>query len=162
MKLSRAQFLARFADVLESSPWFAEAVFERHGGKVTSAASLARQFETALREADKEAQLALLRAHPELACAVRDELTIHSRREQSAAGLDACSEAEFREFGTLNREYRQRFGFPFIIAVSGLDRSEILEAFRSRVCNDPDLEFETALQQVSKIAALRIANAIEP
>ena len=141
MKFSREQFTAHFGDVFESSPWFAESVFERHGGEVESAASLAKHFEAALRR--------------------REELTAHSRKEQATAGLDACSESEFREFGSLNREYRQRFGFPFIIAVAGLDRGEILDAFRNRIRNDPDFEFETAIDEVCKIAALRIAYAIK-
>lgn len=161
MKLDRERFMAHFGDVFESSPWLAESVFERHGGEVESTASLAQRFEAALRRASTQEQLNLLKAHPELACGRREDLTEHSRKEQATAGLDACSESEFQEFGSLNREYRQRFGFPFIIAVAGLDRGEILDAFRNRIGNDPDFEFETALDEVCKIAALRIARAIK-
>ncbi|NNE04447.1 MAG: 2-oxo-4-hydroxy-4-carboxy-5-ureidoimidazoline decarboxylase [Xanthomonadales bacterium] len=160
MKYDREQFMAHFGQVFESSPWFAESVYERHGGKIVSAFELAAQFEAALRRAGPEEQLNLLRAHPELACAVREDLTGESRREQAAAGLDACSKAEFKQFEELNRMYRDRFGFPFIIAVAGLDRHQILSAFQSRINNEHEQEFQTALDEVCKIASVRITNAL--
>jgi len=84
MKFSREQFMAHFSDVFESSPWFAESVFERHGGEVDSAADLAGRFESALRRASTQVQRNLLQAHPELACGRRVDLTAHSRKEQAA------------------------------------------------------------------------------
>jgi 2-oxo-4-hydroxy-4-carboxy-5-ureidoimidazoline decarboxylase len=105
-----------------------------------------------------EAQLALLRAHPDLAgkLAVRGELTAESTSEQAGAGLDRCSPKEFEEFQRLNDVYNTRFGFPFILAVKGYDRAGILEEFRRRVGNAPKAEFREALDQVHRIARLRL------
>jgi 2-oxo-4-hydroxy-4-carboxy-5-ureidoimidazoline decarboxylase len=104
------------------------------------------------------AQLALLRAHPDLAgkLALRGELTAESTSEQAGAGIDHCSPEEYDEFQRLNRRYTARFGFPFILAVKGYDRAGILEAFRCRVTNAPATEFREALDQVHRIARLRL------
>ena len=108
--------------------------------------------------AGDERQLDLLRAHPELAgkLAIAGGLTAESSAEQAGAGLDSCTPAEFARFSDLNDRYGARFGHPFIIAVRGLDRAAILDAFESRVGNDRDTEFATALAEVHKIARLRL------
>ncbi|MFQ5567816.1 MAG: 2-oxo-4-hydroxy-4-carboxy-5-ureidoimidazoline decarboxylase, partial [Paracoccaceae bacterium] len=104
------------------------------------------------------AQLALLRAHPDLAgkLAVRGELTPESTSEQAGAGLDRCSANEFEEFQHLNDAYKARFGFPFILAVKGHDRAAILDAFRRRAGNGRATELREALDQVHRIARLRL------
>lgn len=159
MKLEREEFVKRFSHVFESSPWFAEEVYDRHGGQYQSADELADRFETLLMNETQSRQMALLRAHPELACAVRTDLTDASRQEQAGAGLDNCSQAEADAFASLNERYMARFGFPFIIAVRGLDRQAILERFSARIENDPGREFKTALREVCRIARLRINDA---
>ena len=78
-------------------------------------------------------------------------------REQAGAGLDQCSPAEFEAFQRLNAAYNARFGFPFIVAVKGMSRAEILAAFEARLANDPATEFETAIAQIHRIAAFRLA-----
>ena len=83
-------------------------------------------------------------------------MTADSAREQAGAGLDNCTPDEFAAFQELNARYTHRFGFPFILAVKGLDRTAILASFRNRVDNTPDQEFRTALDQVHKIAGLRL------
>ena len=88
--------------------------------------------------------------------AVSGELTAASSAEQAGAGLDQCTHEEFSEFIRLNTRYAEQFGFPFIVAVRGLDRKGILERFRQRVEHDPDTEFSQALNQVHRIARLRI------
>jgi len=76
--------------------------------------------------------------------------------EQASAGLDQCSPAEFDQLQALNRAYKAKFSFPFIMAVKGRTRAEIIQAFEDRVNNDAETEFTTALQQVERIALLRL------
>ena len=153
-------FLIRYGGVFEHSPWVAETVFETGGGLLTDAGALGECFETIFLGADPVFQLTTLRAHPQLACALADphELTLDSASEQSGAGLDQCTTAELEEFSRLNAEYNDKFGFPFIIAVRGLTRHEILDVFRQRLNNDRQAEFQTALRQTCQIARLRIGD----
>jgi len=157
--MDRAAFLAAYGPVYEHSPWIAEAVFdagltEEHETAEGLQAALAAVVEAAPRER----QLALLRAHPDLAGrpAVQGELTPQSAAEQAGAGLGACSPAELQRLTALNEAYKAKFGFPFIMAVKGYGRAEILAAFERRVGNDPADEFLTALAEVHKIALLRL------
>ena len=103
-------------------------------------------------------QLELIRAHPDLAgkAQVAGELTEESTSEQASAGLDRCSADEYEQFQALNTAYREKFGFPFIMAVKESSRAEILSAFSARLENEPALEFETALAEIHKIARLRL------
>ena len=114
--------------------------------------------------AGRARQLALLRAHPELAgkLALRKELTAESLSEQASARLDQCSSEEFARFTALNTQYNAKFGFPFIIAVRGLQRADILAAFERRISNGAEDEFRTALDQVQKIARLRLEAMTAP
>jgi len=155
--LDRAGFVARFGGVYEHSAWIAEAVWDA-GALPEGVEALAEAMAARVEAAGSEAQLALLRTHPDLAgkLAVRGELTAESTSEQAGAGLDRCSPAEFAEFQRLNGAYTARFGFPFILAVKGYDRAGILEAFRRRAGNDPAAEFRAALDQVPRIARLRL------
>ena len=107
-------------------------------------------------------QLALVRAHPELAgkAAVRGELTAESTREQSGAGLNQCTPEEFARLQDLNARYNEKFGFPFILAVRGYDRHGIIEAFAKRVENDRDTELRTSLEQIHRIAGFRLHDLI--
>jgi 2-oxo-4-hydroxy-4-carboxy-5-ureidoimidazoline decarboxylase len=109
----------------------------------------------ALGEAEK---LALIRNHPDLAgkAAIAGALTEASKSEQARAGLANCTPEEFRRFHELNAAYKQKFGFPFILAVGGRHRREILAAFEARIENDRDREFRTALSEIDKIARLRL------
>jgi OHCU decarboxylase len=113
--------------------------------------------------ADREAKFALIRAHPDLAgkAAVAGDLTADSASEQAGAGLDRCSPEEFARFQDLNAAYKGKFGFPFIIAVRGLGRTEILDAFERRIANDPEAEFATAIEQINRIARMRLAALAE-
>jgi 2-oxo-4-hydroxy-4-carboxy-5-ureidoimidazoline decarboxylase len=117
----------------------------------------------AVRGAGEDAQLALIRAHPELAgkAAVRGQLTADSKAEQSGAGLNQCSPQEFARLQELNRAYNAKFGFPFIIAVKGLDRAAIIARFAERLERDRATEFEEALQQIARIAWLRLEALVE-
>ena len=109
--------------------------------------------------ASREQKLALIRAHPQLAGRAR--MADASVREQSGAGLDQCSPEEFADFQRLNAAYNHRFGFPFIVAVKGLSRRDILDAFETRLGHDPETEFAQALNQIHRIAAFRLADLFE-
>jgi len=155
--LDRSGFLSRYGGVYEHSPWIASAVWDADGVS-DEVETLAARMAARVEAAPEDAKLALLRAHPDLAgkLAVRGELTADSTAEQAGAGLDLCTPEEFAEFQRLNGTYKAKFGFPFIIAVRGLDRTHILAAFRRRVDNDRATEFREALTQVHRIARLRL------
>lgn len=158
---SRAAFVARFGGIYEHSPWVAERVWD--AGRATDAPrALAAAMAEVVEAAGRDFQMALLRAHPDLAgrLAVGGGLTDASASEQAGAGLDQCNPDEFEAFQALNAAYTEKFGHPFIVAVRGLDRASILERFRARIDNDPEAEFREALFQVHRIAALRLG-AIE-
>ncbi|HEU0223504.1 MAG TPA: 2-oxo-4-hydroxy-4-carboxy-5-ureidoimidazoline decarboxylase [Paracoccaceae bacterium] len=157
--LSRAEFLARFGGVYEHSPWIAEAAWEAGlPERARDPAVLATAFAARVEAAPRDRQLALLRAHPDLAgrLAISGALTAASTEEQAGAGLDRCTPEEFEAFTRLNADYRARFGFPFIIAVRGRTRQEILAIFRERLGHEPEAEFRQALAQVHRIARLRL------
>ncbi len=159
-RMTREDFVAAFGGVYEHSAWIAEAAWDRGlDSRHDTAAALAAEMRDVVEVAGREPQLALLRAHPDLAgrLAVAGDLTDDSSSEQSSAGLDQCTQEEFAEFQRLNEAYGARFGFPFILAVSGYGRAEILENFRTRVDNDTEAEFAEAVAQVHRIAAIRIA-----
>lgn len=158
-RLDRDQFLQNQGRVYEHSPWIAEALW-RAGLKPEhdQAEALHRDLAAIVDAAPRERQLALLNAHPDLAgrLAMRGGLTAESTAEQAGAGLDMCSPEEFRRFTELNDAYKAKFGFPFILAVKGKGRAEILRNFEHRIHNTPETEFRTALNEVHKIALLRL------
>lgn len=158
-QLDRAQFLQLQGRVYEHSPWIAEKLWDaglkpRHDEIET----LHRDLAAIVDAAPRDKQLALLNAHPDLAgrLAMRGELTAESTSEQAGAGLDKCSPEEFRRFTELNDAYKKKFGFPFILAVKGKNRAEILQNFEARIHHAPEAEFRTALNEVHKIALLRL------
>ncbi|MBB3966820.1 2-oxo-4-hydroxy-4-carboxy-5-ureidoimidazoline decarboxylase [Rhizobium metallidurans] len=157
--IARDEFISRFGGVFEHSPFIAERAFD--DGFVGETLDVDR-VHTALvaifRAASPEERLGVLRAHPDLAgrLAIAGELTEDSKKEQAGAGLDRLSPEEHKRFTELNRAYVEKFGFPFIIAVKGLDKQAILSAFEKRIDNSRDAEFETATAQVERIALLRL------
>ncbi len=161
---NREHFLERFGGVAENAPWVAEAVWDQYSSvaKAHEYQPLVEVFGRIVRTAPREQRLELLRAHPDLACGVvaSSELTEASRQEQAGAGLDHCTPREFIEFQSLNLEYRARFGFPFIIAVKGMDRTEILRRFRNRIERTPEEEFTSAMENVVRIIGSRIAEVL--
>ena len=92
---------------------------------------------------------------------VEKKLTENSKNEQKNASLNLCNDEEFIEFKKLNEEYKKKFGFPFIIAVKGKNKEEILNSFRQRITNNINLEFEEAKKQVKKIASFRLTEIIK-
>jgi 2-oxo-4-hydroxy-4-carboxy-5-ureidoimidazoline decarboxylase len=157
--VSGEDFVHRYGGIYEHSPWVASRVHEILAGAAVGHESLANLMADCVDNASQDTQLELIRAHPDLAgkAEVAGELTADSSEEQSRAGLDQCTAEEFESFQSLNAAYKKKFGFPFIMAVRESTRREILEAFAARIENDCDLEFETALQEIHKIARLRLA-----
>lgn len=149
-------FIARYGAIYEHSPWVAErvAIF---AADVDDKNRLAELMADCVDNADKERQLTLIRAHPDLAgrLQVAGELTADSTEEQARAGLDQCSKIEYERFQALNDAYKEKFGFPFVMAVRQSNRAEILDAFGARLQNDYDAEFEAALNEIHTIARLR-------
>ncbi|HHI82440.1 MAG TPA: 2-oxo-4-hydroxy-4-carboxy-5-ureidoimidazoline decarboxylase, partial [Rhizobiales bacterium] len=157
--MDKKAFVRAFGGVFEHSPWIAERAFDLEKGPAhDSAAGVHSLLCRVFRAAARDEQLGVLRAHPDLAgkLAAARRLTDESAREQASAGLDALSDAERSRFSALNAAYMEKHGFPFIIAVKGLDKAAILEAFESRIKNDRETEFATACKQVERIALLRL------
>ena len=154
----RAAFIARYGGIYEHSPWVpAEAFDAGLPGKDPTPSSLAPRFAAIVAAAGRARQIALIRAHPDLAGRLAiGGLTDSSRSEQAGAGLDRCTPEEYSRFQALNDAYKAKFGFPFILAVAGRSRAEILAAFEARMQNDAETEFSTALREIDKIARLRL------
>ncbi len=119
---------------------------------------LARLMADCVDNASRERRLELVCAHPDLAgkAQISRDLTVDSSVEQASAGLDQCTPDEYARFQSLNSSYKNKFGFPFVMAVRDSSRAQILTAFETRLGNDNDLEFETALEEIHKIARLRL------
>jgi OHCU decarboxylase len=147
----------RYGGIYENSPWVAEKAAPLVDGSADIDV-IARVMVDCVDNASGERRLALICAHPDLAgkAAVAGELTDDSRSEQASAGLDHCSPKEYERFQALNRAYRRKFGFPFVMAVRDCSRAQILAAFESRLENDYDEEFENALLEIHRIARLRL------
>ena len=154
-QMSRTEFVDRFGPVYEASAWVAEEVWPDPPDTLPE---LADAMAAVVDAAPRELKLALIRAHPELASRAR--MADASVKEQAGAGLDQCSPDEFEAFQRLNAAYNARFGFPFIFAVKGATRADILAAFEARLGNDPDTEFATAIAQIHRIAGFRLADLL--
>lgn len=154
---SNDQFVELFGEIFEHSPWIAQKAAETKPFNTVE-----EPFETMRRiveESTYEEQLALILEHPELG--KRIKMSEASVREQSGAGLDSLSPEEFDVFSATNKAYMKKFEFPFIIAVAGKDKHDILSAMKERLNNSREAEFETALQEIYKIARLRFNAIIE-
>jgi OHCU decarboxylase len=160
--MSKALFVELYGDVFEHSPWIAARAYE---SGLTTAQDTAEGLHAAmvhvLSEATREQKLALIRAHPDLAGRLKlAALTDDSQSEQTSAGLDRLTEEERDRFLSLNDAYRQKFGFPFIMAVKGRSKDEILAGFEERLEHDPEREFGAAVVQIELIALLRLKDRL--
>ena len=151
-KLNKSDFLSIFGNVFEKTEWIAEKCYDLKPYK--SVDELFLKMMEIFENTEKEKHLKILNAHPNLA--VEKKLTKDSKNEQKNASLNQCNDAEFIEFKKLNAEYKKKFGFPFIVAVKGKNKEEILNSFRQRITNNINLEFEEAKKQVKKIASFRL------
>jgi len=160
--MNRGVFVSLFGDVFEHSPWIAARAHDRGlTSEHNSADGLHGALMAILAEASSTEKLALIDAHPDLAGRLKlAELSEDSRGEQSSAGLDALSDLERDRFLVLNEGYRAKFGFPFIMAVKGRSKEDILAAFEERLGNEPEAESQAALEQIGRIALLRLRDRL--
>jgi OHCU decarboxylase len=159
--LSSHEFVRIVGPVFEHSPWIAEATWPRRPFARVDALHTAL-CET-VRDADEEKQLALIRAHPDLVgrLALAGQLTKESTGEQASAGLDRLSPEEVELFQTNNAAYKAKFGFPFIICARLNKKEAILNGFKLRLHNSREQEVKTALEEIGKIAYLRLQDIIQ-
>ena len=155
-QLSENDFISTFGNVFEKTNWIANKAFNSKPYK--SFNEFITKIIKIYENSSKEDCLKIFNAHPELA--VEKKLTEDSHKEQKSANLNQCNKDEFNEFKNLNIEYRNKFGFPFIIAVKGKSKNEILNNFRRRIKNEINLEFNEAKEQVKKIATFRLNEII--
>ncbi len=155
-----AAFVAALSAIYEHSPWVAQNVLPLR--PFASEDALAQAMRQAVAAAPMDARLRLIRAHPQLAgkAAIAGELTEHSTREQSGAGLDRCTPAEYARLTALNDAYQRKFGFPFILAVRGHTRTSIIAAMAQRLDHDADTERDEALAQIDRIAGFRLRDLL--
>ncbi len=156
-KLSKSDFISIFGNVFEKTEWIAQKSYDSKPYK--NFEELFSKMMEAFENSNKENHIKILNAHPDLA--VEKKLTKDSKNEQKNASLNQCTDEEFIEFKKLNEEYKKKFRFPFIIAVKGKNKEEILNSFRQRITNNINLEFEEAKKQVKKIANFRLSEIIK-
>ena len=152
-KLSKAEFISIFGNIFEKTEWVAEKCYESK--PYNNLDELVSKMMKIFENIEKEKLLEILNSHPDLV--VEKKLTKDSKNEQKNASLNQCNDEEFLEFKKLNEEYKKKFGFPFIVAVKGKNKEEILNSFRQRITNNINLEFEEAKKQVKKIASFRLS-----
>jgi 2-oxo-4-hydroxy-4-carboxy-5-ureidoimidazoline decarboxylase len=153
----QAGFVTALGWIFEHSPWVAERAWSRR--PFASAAALLAVMAETVTTADRQEQLALLRAHPDLG--TRARMSDASVGEQTGAGLDRLSSADFNRLQALNRAYRDKFGFPFLYAVKGSTAQDIMAALERRIDADHDAEFDEALRQVARIAGFRLNEVVQ-
>ena len=156
-KFSKSDFISIFGNVFEKTDWIAEKAYALK--PFNNFQELFSKMMEIFENSKKEKHIEILNAHPHLA--VEKKLTEDSKNEQKNASLNQCNDAEFIEFKKLNEEYKKKFGFPFIIAVKGKNKEEILNSFRQRITNNINSEFEEAKKQVMKIASFRLSEIIK-
>jgi 2-oxo-4-hydroxy-4-carboxy-5-ureidoimidazoline decarboxylase len=156
-----ADLVAALPNVVEHSPWIAAALASKR--PFHSVAGLRGAIIAAIDGASPEQCLTLIRSHPDLGDRLQRAagLTAESELEQGGAGLDRLSDAEYAVFDELNRAYREKFGFPFILCVRRHTKDSIIETFRRRLQNPPDAEMAEAICEIGRIATLRLAQLVE-
>jgi OHCU decarboxylase len=162
-RLPRALFIERFGDIFEHTPQIAERAHrEGLSADAYTAEGLHNKLVGAMRAMSRDEKLALIGAHPDLAgrLAQARQLTADSATEQGSVGLDRLTPDELRRFTALNDAYKARFGFPFILAVKGRTKADVIASFESRLKNSADAEFAEALRQIEQIALLRLKDRL--
>ena len=159
-ELDQAAFVERFGSLFEHSPWVAEAAFRDR--PFAGREELYEALVAAMYAAPMERKLALIRAHPDLAgkAAIEGTLTDSSTREQASAGLDRLTPDEYEAFTSTNTAYRERFGFPFVVCAREHTKESILRVASERLANTEDEEIRVALEEIAKIARLRLEDAL--
>ena len=155
--LKKKEFLSIFGNIFEKSDWIADEVFNLKPFKDSN--DLVIKMMNIYENSNNEKIIKIFNLHPQLA--IEKNLTSFSSKEQTGAKLNDCSKEEFEEFEKLNTDYKKKYGFPFIIAVKGKNKDEILNNFRQRIQNNFEIEFNEAKYQVKKIASLRLEGILK-
>ena len=157
-RIGSKKFINILKSIYEHSPWVPERLLSKEGIEIKTKRELHLEMKQIVDNASKIEKLNLIRAHPELGKKLQKtkKLTKFSQEEQKSVGLDQCTEEEYKILTNLNKEYRSKFEFPFIIAVKGLSKNYIIENMKKRIKNNLEEEFNTAISEVHKIAKLRI------
>ncbi|MDH5355700.1 MAG: 2-oxo-4-hydroxy-4-carboxy-5-ureidoimidazoline decarboxylase [Gammaproteobacteria bacterium] len=156
IKLSKPAFVDLLGSIYEHSPWVAEQAYLKL--PFESPGHLQEIMFDIVQASTIDDRLTLIRHHPELAGKEADEgtLTADSKKEQSRAGLNQCSAGELKQIRELNKNYLDKFTFPFVIAVSGLNKHQVIAAMQERLQNDYETEFSTSIKEIGKIARIRL------
>ncbi len=155
-QMTQAEFVTILGTVFEDTPAIAQQVWEQRPFK--NVTDLHQRMVAIVQSWNQESQLTLVQAHPDLGSQAK--MADASVKEQAGAGLDRLSAAEYEQFHQLNAAYRERFGFPFILAVKNHTKTSILEAFRDRLHHTPAAELQQALQEIAQIAYFRLCDQI--
>jgi len=157
-KMEIEQIIYLLKGIYEHSPWVPERLLSENISEIKTKEELQLIMKKIVDNSSEIEKLNLIKAHPELGTKLqkKEKLTKFSKEEQKSAGLDQCSDEEFKILANLNNEYRLKFKFPFIIAVKGLNKNQIIDNMKERVNNNENEEFETAISEIHKIAQLRI------
>ena len=155
--LKKKEFLSIFGNIFEKSDWIADEVFNLKPFKNSD--DLVIKMMDVYENINNEEMIKIFNLHPQLA--IEKRLTSFSSKEQTGAKLNDCSKEEFEEFEKLNTDYKKKYGFPFIIAVKGKNKDEILNNFRQRIQNNFEIEFNEAKNQVKKIASSRLEGILK-
>tara|TARA_Y100000766_G_scaffold177689_1_gene152532 strand:+ start:245 stop:766 length:522 start_codon:yes stop_codon:yes gene_type:complete len=154
----KLEFITLFESIYEHSDWVIKNIIKNNSNVPNTINELKIKMKNEVDKSSENLKLKLLRAHPELGIkkSQLSSLTEASQEEQKSAGLDQCSEEEYQEIKSLNKLYKEKFQFPFIIAVKGLNRLDIIKSMKKRVDNNYEEEFLTAINEVHKIAKIRL------
>ncbi|HIF61875.1 MAG TPA: 2-oxo-4-hydroxy-4-carboxy-5-ureidoimidazoline decarboxylase [Candidatus Pelagibacter sp.] len=154
-KLSKTEFTEVFGNIFENASWIAERLYEQKPFK--NFKDMSKKMISIFEGSNNQNKLKIIISHLDLADQTKiASLTADSNKEQNNAGLDLCTKEEFSEFKNLNLKYKSKFGFPFILAVKGKNKLEILINFKKRILSDKQIEFDEAIKQVKQIANLRL------
>ena len=157
-KMKRKEIIDQLKSIYEHSQWVPERLLSENINEIKTKEELQLMMKKIVDDSSEIEKLNLINAHPELGKKLqkKEKLSKFSEDEQKTAGLDQCSDEEFKILTNLNNEYRLKFKFPFIIAVKGLNKNQIIDNMQKRVNNSKTKEFETAISEIHKIAKLRI------
>ena len=158
--MEQEKFIKHYGSLYDNSPHIALAIYESHRLDTLSPLEILSLMKDYVTKMDHESKMRLILEHPELGIkkGLQNNLTAHSKKEQNRAGLDSLSGSDFNLLSSLNKEYMNKFKFPFIIAVSGLNKEEVFRNIQVRLQNTVEKEFNTALEEIHKIAEIRLKN----
>lgn len=158
--MEQEKFIQAYGSLYENSPHIALEIYKQHSLNAESPLEILTLMKDYVNKMEKELKMKLILEHPELGIkkGQSKNLTAHSQKEQKRAGLDDLSNSEYSLLSDLNKEYMNKFKFPFIIAVSGLTKEEVFSRIKARLKNSTEKEFNTAIDEIHKIAEIRLKN----